>query len=45
LNEYAKAYMERYKIPKKHQEKITFSDDVIANSKKQWEIYLAGKAL
>jgi low affinity Fe/Cu permease len=45
LNEYAQAYMEGYEIPKKHQEKITFSDEVIANSKEQWKIYLAGKGI
>jgi hypothetical protein len=45
LNEYAQAYMGGYEIPKKQQEKITFSDEVIANSKEQWKIYLAGKGI
>jgi hypothetical protein len=45
LNEYAQAYIEGYELPKKHQEKIKFSDEVIANSKEQWKIYLAGKGI
>ena len=45
LNEEAKAYLENYQIPKKHQEQIIFSDELLATTKEGWYNYLLSKGI
>jgi len=44
-NEEAKAYLENYQIPKKHQEQIIFSDELLATTKEGWYNYLLSKGI
>lgn len=45
LNECAQAYLEDHKIAKKYQEKITFSDKILASDKEEWIKYLLEKGV
>ena len=42
LNEYAQAYLQAYPLAAKHEAKLTFSGQVLATEKSQWEDYLIG---
>jgi hypothetical protein len=45
LNEDAKVYLENYQLPKKHLLEISFSDELLATTKEDWEKYLLAKGI
>jgi uncharacterized coiled-coil protein SlyX len=45
LNERAQAYLEDHKIAKKYQEKINFSDEILASDEEEWIKYLLEKGI
>jgi uncharacterized coiled-coil protein SlyX len=45
LNEDARSYIARQTLPLKQWEKLTFSDELLASGKSEWQIYLLGKGI